>query len=648
MHSFSILPENLHMRAGKILKAIAAVFLLLILLFLLFRNYILHSVIDRISDRLEKRYHMEMTVGSSSFSGLVTVEMHNVTVKPEIGDTLFHLDTLSASPSLGSLILFHIRLKSLEMKNGFIHLACTGSTCNYSNLLSKDTIADTTSSERNYAALFNRFFSKAFDLAPQNAELRNLDLSFITDTFQTDVRIPSFYSSIEKMEGELEDVRQNKRWRMTGTFDQSSRNYDAVIYPVNGPSRLPLLKELFNITAGFDTAHIALASSSYSRNVFTMSGDVAASSFSFFHKRVSDDTVKVSRGHFDYNVRITADAISLDSTSAAQLNKISIHPYFSMQAGKGKIYELVLRTDTTPSTDFFNSLPPGVFDETRDIQADGALQYSLRFKLDSKNPDSVEFDSQMKKIKFHLKKSGKENLFKMNGEFVHTVYEYDRPFRSFVVGPSNPDFTPLDQVAQNLKNAILTSEDGSFFYHNGFNEEAFRKSIAENYRKKKFVRGGSTISMQLVKNVFLSRHKTIARKAEEALMVWLIESNRLCSKERMFEVYLNIIELGPGIYGVGEASRFYFNKRPSDVTLSESIFMASLLPHPKWFRYSFDPQGNLKPYLADYYRVVSNFLLRKNLITQTEYDQIVPNVELKGIAREMVVPSDTIPTDEDE
>ncbi|MBK6838674.1 MAG: transglycosylase domain-containing protein [Bacteroidetes bacterium] len=186
------------------------------------------------------------------------------------------------------------------------------------------------------------------------------------------------------------------------------------------------------------------------------------------------------------------------------------------------------------------------------------------------------------------------------------------------------------------------------FYHNGFNEDAFRKSIATNFKAGKFVRGGSTISMQLVKNVYLTRKKTISRKAEEALIVWLIENNRLCSKERMFEVYLNIIELGPGIYGIGEAAPFYFSKKPADLTLQESIFLASLLPHPKWFRYSFDKTGQLKPYFENYYRVVSNFLLKKNLITQIEHDALVPIIELKGPAREMVVPSDTIPEDDDE
>lgn len=642
------------MTGRKILRAIIVIGLLLLLLFMLFRNYILHVAIGNISERLKSKYHLDLTTADASFHGMITVEMRSINVTSENGDTLLSLDTLSATPSIPSLLLFNLRMKTIVMKNGSVRLVCNDSTCNYSSLLKSDIkTSDTVSvseekSGINYAVVFNRFFTKVFDLAPQNAEMRNLALSFVTDSFETHVRIPEFISSVEKMEGILEDVRQKHSWKMTGTFDQESRRYDATIYPLNGSPRLPLLKELLNITAGFDTIHVALSESNYSENVFTMSGSFSTNAFYFFHKRISDDTVKIEHAKFNYDVSLTENSIALDSTSSAMLNKIQIHPFFKFTSGQSKVYELDVHTDTTQSTDFFHSLPPGVFDETRDIEADGHLQYTLHFKLDAANPDSVEFDSRLKKDKFHLKKSGKENLFKMNGEFLHTVYEYNYPYRTFLVGPSNPDFTPLDQINQYLKNAILTSEDGSFFFHNGFNEDAFRKSIAENYRKKKFVRGGSTISMQLVKNVFLSRHKTIARKAEEALIVWLIESNRLTTKERMFEVYLNIIELGPGIYGVGEASRFYFNKKPAELSLSESIFLASLLPHPKWFKYSFDLQGNLKPYLADYYRVVSNFLLRKNLITQAEYDGIVPNVQLKGIAHEMVVPSDTIPADDEE
>jgi membrane peptidoglycan carboxypeptidase len=154
--------------------------------------------------------------------------------------------------------------------------------------------------------------------------------------------------------------------------------------------------------------------------------------------------------------------------------------------------------------------------------------------------------------------------------------------------------------------------------------------------------------MQLVKNVFLTRKKTVARKAEEALIVWLIESNRLTSKQRMLEVYFNVIELGPDVYGIGEASYFYFNKKPTEITLPEGIFLASLLPRPKWFKYSFDTLGNLKPYLADYYRIVSDFMLRKNLITSEDHAKLLPNVNLTGPAREMIVPKDSMLNSVDE
>ena len=93
--------------------------------------------------------------------------------------------------------------------------------------------------------------------------------------------------------------------------------------------------------------------------------------------------------------------------------------------------------------------------------------------------------------------------------------------------------------------------------------------------------------MQLVKNVFLNRNKNFARKLEEALIVWLIENERLTSKERMYEVYLNIVEWGPLVYGIQEASAYYFNKRPSQLNTEESIFLASIIPKPKHFRSSF-------------------------------------------------------------
>jgi membrane peptidoglycan carboxypeptidase len=113
----------------------------------------------------------------------------------------------------------------------------------------------------------------------------------------------------------------------------------------------------------------------------------------------------------------------------------------------------------------------------------------------------------------------------------------------------------------------------------------------------------------------------------------------------MYEVYLNIIEMGPMVYGVNEAAHFYFDKDVSKLTLAEAIYLASIVPHPKWFKYSFDKEGQLREYLASYYKLMSEKMLHKELITQEDFDVLQPKVELKGIAKTLVLPADSIPPD---
>jgi hypothetical protein len=142
--------------------------------------------------------------------------------------------------------------------------------------------------------------------------------------------------------------------------------------------------------------------------------------------------------------------------------------------------------------------------------------------------------------------------------------------------------------------------------------------------------------MQLVKNVFLNRKKTIARKVEEMLIVWMIENLRLTSKDRMFEVYLNIIEWGPDIYGIKEASGFYFDKLPSQLDLKESIFLSSIVPRPKAFRYAFDTTGNLRSHYSGYYKLLSGIMVRRDQISPSDTINLKPDIELKGAARSYV------------
>jgi hypothetical protein len=638
---------------NKLKKTLIIVFLIigiLVVVFFATRNFFLQQIISKVSVRLEEDYHTGLSLKEAKFSGVNTIFIREIALLPHPGDTLIKIDSVFVRPAFFPLLTGRIKLSEAFIKNFTLDISCTNDLCNYDFLFHRRSpVQSQKRVEKNYALQLNKLMNMLFDLSPQKADFENMLIKITRDDSHEQIIIPFFHSTEKTMEGLLLSGKDSSRWRLSGNFSQNERMIDVKIFPgTDEKPSVPLLNLLAGATVKFDTIHLALQRFSYNRPGAVLAGIFSADGLEIAHRKISDEPVGLRSFDFNFILNVGKDFAELDSSSSCKLDSLKVIPYVHYENNASSKYSLKLRTEKTAADNFLFSLPQGMFDAVSGVEAEGTLQYSLDFFLDSSHPDSLIFNSSLVKEKFRMKKFGKENLLKLNEEFLYSVYEHEQFIRSFMVGPSNPDFTPLGRISPSFRNAVMTSEDGSFFYHNGFNEDAFRKSIAANYKAGKFVRGGSTITMQLVKNVFLTRHKTISRKAEEALIVWLIENNRLCSKERMLEVYLNIIELGPDIYGIGEASRFYFSKKPDELTLAESVFLASLLPHPKWFKYSFDENGNLKPYFADYYRVVANFLLRKNLITQAEYDQLQPRVELKGRAKNLVTPSDILPDKETE
>ncbi|MDK2909468.1 MAG: hypothetical protein PWR20_1035 [Bacteroidales bacterium] len=249
-------------------------------------------------------------------------------------------------------------------------------------------------------------------------------------------------------------------------------------------------------------------------------------------------------------------------------------PFYSSLALKPRpVIRLKVNTGWFPAFNLFEALPGGLFDNLQGIRVKGDMAYRLRVELDTQYPDNLIFESKLDQRNFSILSFGRAPLNLMNEPFLYTAYEKGIPVRSFIVGPENPNFIPLGQIPLHLRYAVLTSEDGGFFQHNGFLPDTFRDAMVANLKASRFVRGGSTISMQLVKNVFRNRHKTITRKLEEALIVWLIENERITTKDRMFEVYFNIIEWGPLIYGISEASRVLFQQKARGPNLGrERIF----------------------------------------------------------------------------
>ncbi len=621
-----------------------SVFLGLFALYFLFRGFVFDKVLERIEEKLLVDYQLKLTIDGVDFSGTCKINFQGIKLVKHNEPALFEADSMSIEPSLSALMTGELRIKSFYLAHAKLFLNCKDGLCNYPSFLKKQTKQEKNSSqsELNYSSFMNRLLRRAFNYAPQQSSVFDLEVEYLSDSIHEQIRIPFYEADKNKLAGVVEDENSRFQWAWNGSFSQRDEKFDITVFPLSSSTQqLPVIKSLFQLGCSFDTVHLALNDLHYGNGRLDLSGHFSTENLKIYHTRISGDTVRLVHVLFDSRISVNAHSMSLDSSSSLQLNSIHVQPYLSFKNEKSKVIDMSIRTAPLEVTDFFYSLPEGMFEEVRDVEGDGTLEYSLDFHFDAAEPDSVIFNSSLKKSRFHLTKFGDGKLLKMNAPFIHSVYENDRLVRSYEVGPGNPFYTSLDSISPLFQASVLTSEDGNFYFHNGFNEDAFRKSIATNFKAGRFERGGSTISMQLVKNVFLTRKKTIARKAEEALIVWLIESNRLVSKPRMFEVYLNIIELGPGIYGIGEAAYFYFAKKPSELDLAESIFLAHLLPHPKWYRSSFDEQGQLKTNLTDYYRVMSNFMLKKNLISQEQYDNLKPEVILNGPARDLIIRQDS-------
>lgn len=163
--------------------------------------------------------------------------------------------------------------------------------------------------------------------------------------------------------------------------------------------------------------------------------------------------------------------------------------------------------------------------------------------------------------------------------FAHEVKDVDGAPISVLAGPGTASWVPFVNISRYVETALLVCEDGRFWRHEGFDREAIANSIRDNLRADRFVRGASTISMQLAKNLYLKREKTVSRKLQEVVLTMLLEQE--LTKEEILELYLNVIEYAPGVYGIGPAAEHYFRTDPADLSLSQSFYLASILPSPR-------------------------------------------------------------------
>jgi hypothetical protein len=617
--------------------------------FFLLRNRILGYFIGNLGNRLEQTYNIRMETAGFGFEGITGIRISGVTLFAKGNDTLAVLEQARFRISLSRYFRGQPPADRFIMQDLLIHLdawptqvkeAAGNKTAN------NDSIPE--NRQLNYDMLVKRAWTRFLDLADFDFRIDHMTVRWRSDGSAEQLSSNLVLLDRSRFTADITDTRNGTQysWWIDGVIDHKSGM--AVLAGSTNSEHaapLPFVERLTGFSCAMKSFKIGCIGSDETGSGYRLNLSGTAVAPSLQHWRISELPVSLDSVAAGMNLHFSGPEVIADSGSGIRLNSLPVFTRLLYRDGDSARMSMKLQIPKIAAQEFFKSLPQGLFATLKGIRVNGDFSYQLDFDVNPDDPDSLYFKSEIMAKGLGIQQFGSERFSRINESFAYSPVENDQVVRTFMVGPENPYFTPLDQIPTILTGAVLIAEDGTYWNHRGFNEESFRQSIATNIREKRFARGGSTITMQLVKNVYLSRDKTISRKLEEAIIVWLIENTDMVSKERMLEVYLNIIEWGPGVYGIGEASHYYFNKKPADLTLSECIYLSAIIPRPKSFRYTFDAQGMLRPYLKNYFNLVAGRMVRKEIIPAADTVNMPYQVYLTGRARELVIPTDSLPPD---
>jgi hypothetical protein len=266
---------------------------------------------------------------------------------------------------------------------------------------------------------------------------------------------------------------------------------------------------------------------------------------------------------------------------------------------------------------FLDSTPRGLLPLLTGLRMSGTFAVQAKLDYDSERPNetrvalNVANDCHIDQVTPELSPRRFESYWRRE------VRGLDKQPLEVESGPGSPDWVPYEAISPFMETAIVVCEDGHFPYHHGFDFEAIQNSIRDNLNQGRFARGASTVSMQLAKNLYLGKEKTLSRKLQEAVLTQLLEQE--LSKRELIELYMNVIEYGPGIYGIGPAARYYFAKRPSDLSLGQALYIASILPNPE--HQHFDPDGKVSAGWTRYLQRLMHIAKKIDRITPEQLEQ---------------------------
>jgi len=248
-----------------------------------------------------------------------------------------------------------------------------------------------------------------------------------------------------------------------------------------------------------------------------------------------------------------------------------------------------LRVPLSGCQSVLDAVPNGLLPLVNGVKLSGSFGIDLQVRYDQAKPEDTRVALSVKNECRIREAPPSLSPHRFERPFLREVKGPDGTPMTLEGGPGTPSWVSIDDISRHMESAILICEDAGFHSHAGFDFHALENAIKDDLKQGRFARGASTVSMQLAKNLYLSQEKTLGRKLQEALLTMLLEQE--LDKRRILELYLNVVELGPGLYGVRDAAEYYFATPARSLTLGQSLYLASLLPNPTYSR--FGPDGKL-------------------------------------------------------
>ncbi len=307
-------------------------------------------------------------------------------------------------------------------------------------------------------------------------------------------------------------------------------------------------------------------------------GQVAISGLSVEHERLAEVELSDLDFHADFKLSLDRKG-SLLSLERLQLSRGHARAVLRGDVRLDRLaFDLRLNVPPTACRQLVGALPEPLRERVTGVQAEGLLALNLHLAIDEDDPGETALEASVDNRCRITDYGPLPSPDHFRRPFRYTAYTADGEPLSLTSGPGTDRWTPLSAISPYVIEAVLTTEDGKFRRHRGVTIPEVRRAIELNLRQGELSHGASTITMQLAKNLFLTRERTVARKLQELMLTWYLESG--FTKEELLELYLNVIEFGPLIYGIREAADHYFGRLPRELNLMESVFLIKLLPSP--------------------------------------------------------------------